>query len=248
MLKNSKKFLSILARTTDEHINSVLVPKKDEAIDVLMNRLLNLAGQKIVAGVSSPKGQFLARLTMSVYEIYGMYESLLDSEVYICRFPYSKTRITKSRHLQHVFANYLNNVYILKERLKNFLKLLEDVYAVNEQRKNVKRITQPLFTSNSRFFDDFVSVRGIHVHTESYSDSELDRLGVIENFVSDGRLELETRQHWKTYFETQFKNIRKEKTEVISTNNKNVQNLLEDFFTKIYSIVIDEDEYVRIPI
>jgi hypothetical protein len=53
-------------------------------------------------------------------EISHSYDTLLDIEVYVARFPYANTRITRSGHLRFIIEAYLHESYTLGERLKTY--------------------------------------------------------------------------------------------------------------------------------
>jgi len=53
-------------------------------------------------------------------EISHSYDTLLDIEVYVARFPYANTRITRSGHLRFIIEAYLHESYTLVERLNDY--------------------------------------------------------------------------------------------------------------------------------
>jgi hypothetical protein len=76
-----------------------------EYLDVFKNHLLALKGPKQVARKITPHDIFFSKLMVGFNEIYDSYSSLLDIQVYIDRFPYCKTRVSKTRYIAYHMEN-----------------------------------------------------------------------------------------------------------------------------------------------
>jgi hypothetical protein len=192
-----------------------------------------------------PKALFVRQIHWGVFEIIDSYESLLDAEVYIRRFPYGKTRITRINHIRYVFANHLSEVYILKERLKAYLQTVENVYAKGLRRRLVRQITQYLFTFNTKSFDEIIAERGVHVHKARYDDMNLSRLGAIER-LSKSNPEAIWKSYLDNYFEMVYRRIRKEKSmncrpEIVP------KKYIDEYFDRLYPVIFDEKENLFMP-
>lgn len=214
-----------------EAINSLLF-SKDDAI-------------KLVGETSSINRAPIV-LFHSLMEIETAIQNLLDTEIYIRRFPYKATRITRIRHLRFVFVNYLNEVYLLKQRLKAFLQLIEELYANGNRKKEVRKVTQLLFRYISEVFEQIVSVRSSHVHKEEYTDRQLERLEVLE-LISRNYSPTENQFNWAAYFRWQYREIRKQKEKQVCEINKSIEDILNTYFSKLYPIVFsEEDDVIRV--
>ena len=178
-----------------------------------------------------------------MFEIETSIQNLFDAEIYIRRFPFIKTRVTKVRYLRYVFVNYLSEVYLLKQRLKSFLKLVEDLYANGSQRKEVKKVTQPLFRLVATAFENIIAARSMHVHKETYSDKLLEKLGILE-LISKGDEEKEYQLNWLGYVEWQYRDVRKQKAKQIREINQEIEKILDFFFSELYPIVFDDEQNV----
>lgn len=189
---------------------------------------------------------FVQNIHQGVFEILSSYESLLDAELYIRRFPYTETRITRMRHLRYVFENYLNEIYILKVRLIAYTKAIEEFYAIGNRRKKVRQITQPLFTFTSNFFKEFVAERGEHVHSRRYDSVNISRLEAMER-LSTSNPSTEWASHMYNYFELVYKDTRKNKSKEIQDHNQKIKNLLDSYFEKLYPVLFDSDGNLLMP-
>ena len=107
-----------------------------EYLDVFKNHLLALKGPKQVARKITPHDIFFSKLMVGFNEIYDSYSSLLDIQVYIDRFPYCKTRVSKTRYIAYHMENYFNEVYILKERLNAYCTINDKLDTQNRKKHN----------------------------------------------------------------------------------------------------------------
>jgi hypothetical protein len=112
--------------------------------EVLWNHLLDRAGPRVLDKKLTINEQFFAKIWHGFLEICSSLKTLQDIEVYIRRFPYAKTPITRPRHLRYHIESHFNEVYILRERLKTFLTMVERLYRKNSCYDDVRRTTKLL--------------------------------------------------------------------------------------------------------
>lgn len=195
---------------------------------------------------NSPRDRAPVVLFYSLFEINTAVQNLSDTEIYIRRFPYKDTPITRIRYLRYIFVNYLNEIYLLKQRLKAFLQLVEELYANGIRRKDVRKVTQPLFRYISQVFESIVDARSSHIHKEHYTDRQLEKLEILELTTGDFDLE-KNRLSWPDYFHWQYREIRKQKEKQVREINKSVKVILNTVFSELYPIVFDEnDDVIRV--
>ena len=237
------KFGLSLNKAFNKYMLPVLEEQKEELSIAYMNRILNREGPVTVKNSSTPETKLLAEVSVGAFEIFTAYESLLDSEVYIRRFPYRGTRISKSRHLKSVLENHLNSIYILKERMVKYLKILTKKYGkrVTSTGRATARITEILKKVTEKYLEPLKTVRNSHVHNEEFYDSNLERLSILENYIQSNPTAARI-EYFKAYYDRQFEIIRKGKAKEIQTINADVNKLLDIYFSYIYRIVFDEDD------
>lgn len=238
-----RKFSQSLNKAFNKYMIPILEEQSEELSIAYMNRLLNRQGPTVVNSASTSTTKWLAEVSIGAYEIFTAYESLLDSEVYIRRFPYRGTRVSKSRHLKSVLENHLNNIYILKERMVKYLKILTKKYGkqATSTGRPTARITEVLRKFTEEYLEPLKAVRNSHVHNEEIYDPDLERLSILENYIQSNpaapRIE-----YLKAYYDHQFEIIRKDKTKEIQIINADLNKLLDIYFSCIYSIVFDEND------
>ncbi len=242
-IPNVYKFDVSLNKAFNEYMTPRFEDKKEEFIIAYMNRMIGRTEQTTVANASSPEGKFLAEISIGAFEIFNTYESLLDAEIYIRKFPYSRTRISKSRHLKSIITSHLQNIFILRERMVRYLKVLRKRYSKNSSAdgKLTLEITKILEDYTKDAFSHLNSVRNIHVHVEELYDAELEQLALLESFIINNST-ISSLDEFKEYYDFEFNRIRKNKIKEIKKINADTEEALDMFFGLIYSIVFDESD------
>lgn len=116
-----------------ETLKGYIVPlmEGDQRVDfgrAMKNHLLDLDGPKEVKGKLTGRETFVYKLFYGYTEIASSLDTLDDIAVFIGRFPFKGTRITKERYLQFHVECYLAEIYLLQQRLESYLTLLERQY------------------------------------------------------------------------------------------------------------------------
>jgi hypothetical protein len=240
------RFMSNLTTNSRDIILSSAEKDHSEMVKAMNNLLFDKDDPVKFVDQYSPRDRVPVMLFHRLFEIKTVVQNLSDTEIYIRRFPFKDTSITRIRYLRYIFVNYLNEIYLLKQRLKAFLQLVEELYANGLRRKDVRKVTQPLFSYISQMFENIVDARSSHVHKEYYTDRQLEKLEILE--LTTGNFDLEKNKlSWPGYFLWQYREIRKQKQKQVHEINKSVTDILNTIFSKLYPIVFDEnDDVIRV--
>jgi hypothetical protein len=119
-----EKFLHIFIDHAKKDLTEKDYGNDPEYREVFVNQILGLNGPKQMKRKITPSFTFFSKLYVGFKEIADSYYCLIDIETYIGRFPYGDTRISKTRHLVYHMENYINEVYILKERLTSYFTII----------------------------------------------------------------------------------------------------------------------------
>ena len=184
---------------------------------------------------------FLANILFRPWiEINSSYDSLCNIVIYIRRFPYSKEGITPTTYMRYNLENYLNELYLLKERLIGYINRAIKSYANSKDFKKKKDAASVLKKTVENAFRNYANARGSHIHQHRYDDFDLNRLNLFERLMkgpaTDDLTVLIKKLHKKTVSEVKKKWIAKI-TEDISA----IKNLLDVFFSVMYSIISSND-------
>ena len=123
---------------------------------VLKNVIFQTDGPKVVGKKPSKKDIFIAnKIFRPMSEILKAMESIKNIATYIRSFPHKKHGISPLSYLQYHVENYLNEIYILKNRLISYLNILEKSYSKSDRASEVSRIIKPLYTDISHAFESY---------------------------------------------------------------------------------------------
>jgi len=180
---------------------------------------------------------FFTKLFFGFTEISSAVEALKLGEVLISLAPPRSTQINRDEYLKYHINAYLQEVYILKERLKSYITKLKRVYSKTKQKNRFDKQTSPLFKFVKVSFEDVVNTRSDHVHSYRYSDDHLDRLSSLtlisrykEDFIDDAKLK--------------FKWVQRTWKQRVKENNKQTMKLLDIYFDRLYEAVTKDGRVV----
>ena len=202
----------------------------------LLNTLLDDPGPKHIVRVGTPKEKYLKRIFDGFSEIHSSYQALTDIEIYINRFPFSSTSVTKPRYLRYHVENYFNEMYLLKERLLAFLTIIGRSFRKDPRHSAVLAATRPLFKIVSDSLEDVVDIRGRHVHQKRYTDSQIDRLELMELLSRATKKDDELAATLKPFYQYEYRRIRSEWKAQIKRNNETVNKLLMTYSDNLHPI------------
>lgn len=210
--------------------------RKKELEVTLSNHLFDLDGPRRLEKEYSKDELFIGKLFYGFVEINNSYEVLLDLSVLISRFPYNLTRITRVRYLRHNIEGFLNEVYLLKERLVTFTKTLERYY----REESLGQLCKKLRGIVEATLQPLTVQRGSHVHRVRYSDEDLDRLEMLEllsNYPDSSR--------FIYYYDQKYKELRKKWKARIDESNSAIKKLLDYYCNQLFDYVFDDNGVVK---
>lgn len=234
-LHGIEKFISAVMEETKPMIAEIV--NEEKALEVMSNVIFDEPGARHMGLVPSPKEKSLRKILSGFSEIEASLQVLNDIPFYIRRFPSQNSNVSKTRFLNYHFGNYLNENYILRERLVTYQKVITRMYKndhrLAEMGKQVKKIERLVSG-----FDGIIDTRGKHVHQERYSDEDFERLGIYERMSKEddplasvlGKL-----------YPLALCDYRKKWIKMISDNNDNIKEILNMYFEILYDVVFDKN-------
>jgi hypothetical protein len=137
-------------------------------------------------------------------------------------------------YLNYHIAFYLQEIYILKERLKKYatrILRLRKKLGHPISRDAYKKIIDMVETSLS----SIVSARGSHVHDRPFSDDEMHMLGAY-SFLAVQRPD---DPNWSRYARAEYTGVKQTWVKRLTNNKKELQKLLDAFFLFMHQEVVD---------
>lgn len=232
------KFQSYLFREVRAIIEPIKEQHMEELGQTLWNELFDLEGKRVVDRDLSQRELFFREVFYRFIEIHASYIALKDIEVYIGRFPYSKDNISKVRNLHYSISNYMNEMYILKERLSAYLKKIGRLYRKDRRHQKILKSTRGIFKMVSNTLSGITRTRGIHVHQLRYTDKDLDRLNTLELLVQTDSIDFF--EQFPDFYEFEYRNVRRKWKKVVKQNNETLRELFNTYFGALLKILFDK--------
>ena len=235
---------TVLSYSRDQIENLETSENHEEQAEVLHNHLHNLDGPHHVESKLSRQDIFFSMVFTGFSEITNSYYCLQDIEVYIRRFPYGDTKISKSRHLEYHITNYFQEIYILKNRLEAYVKRVARAYKKSRDYTRINTTTKLIEELVKESFLPITMVRGAHVHEARYSDSDLSRIQTWELLAN---YQDEASKWYEFYFKRYYKEVRKDWTARIKKNNESINTVFDLYFGNLYPIIFDDIGTIKFP-
>ena len=106
----------------------------------ILDQLLGIENKYLDARKYSPRELFASHtLYTPLSEIMKSFHSLENIKIYIGSFPYKNNKIKKDDYLRYHLENYLNELYILKNRLIAYIDTLIKAYNKSQIKDNVNK-------------------------------------------------------------------------------------------------------------
>jgi hypothetical protein len=236
-LQGIKKYEKSLMNVASEYIKKDYKKNKEELEKVFGNLLLDNNWSVDIQYNLSKNENFFEDIFFGFSEIKESYESLRDIEVYISNFPYENIKISKVRYLRHNIEAFFHEIYILRERLIQYLNIIKKNY---KSTRLVLEVNQKCDCLKQKIYDSLESIssiRGEHVHAKRYSDKNIQKLIGLE-LTSDSSDWLEK------YFQSQYEEIQKKWTNKIIDLNKELKKILDYYFEELHMIIFADSKLV----
>ena len=171
-------------------------------------------------------------------EIQTTIDTMRDIEFYMGRFPYSEVKIAKHRHLQFHVEAWLNELYILQERLLQLLTFIERQHRKDPRLDHIKAVCRMLNDFVVDSMKKGVDIRGRHVHKWRLSDNQIDRLVGISLYTKMPSRKIQ--RAFRPYYESEYRKIRRRWREWVASGTDEAQKLADAYFEEVFKLILDD--------
>ncbi|MBU2617538.1 MAG: hypothetical protein KKI07_02530 [Euryarchaeota archaeon] len=232
--KNTSKYFDMIFSVTQRIMEPMLEKNNEESQRVMINSIVGLKGPKSVNRNIPPIEHFIAnKLFRPLGEILFSVEAIENIAIYARSFPYKRQGVSRATYLKYHVENYLNELYLLKNRLIAYLKLIEKSYKRSDISEHVNATISPLYKVVTKDFMEYLNVRGAHVHQHRYSDDDFNRLSTLE-LLSRGGGKDKFGTIMTHLSDNAHSEIRKKWVKRINADLKGIHSLLEFFFENLF--------------
>ncbi|WP_342049890.1 MULTISPECIES: hypothetical protein [unclassified Cupriavidus] len=171
----------------------------------------------------TPEEELFMRYFKAFNEVSNTLDVIEDMKIYVSRFPFGRTRISRERYLSLQISTYLNEIYILKTRLISFARLIKDTNKLSANRPVIDSAMGPMFSYIADSFRGIEDTRGSHVHTARYHDDDILRIATFEM--------LSKYTDWgEDHLNEAYKFARRKWLKTIATNQIAIDGVIDTFF------------------
>ena len=187
--------------------------------------------------------RLIADMFWGCVEIWECQEAARDIEIYLSRTPYTRLGVSKARYLKYHVTNYLNEIYMLRERIEAFTKTIERKYKQNPAHElaEIAQARQKALTE----LDGLVSIRGRHVHRRRFTTRQLHRLTGFELLLDT--TEVSERSRLAGLVMHEYLEQRSWWKEFVQKANGSADALVDQVFTALYPMVFTPEGGLRVP-
>lgn len=170
-------------------------------------------------------------------EIIDTYEALeFSSQLLSVASPRSK-KIAKERYVKFVVNTYLQDVYILKERMNTYATKIKRMHERIGRNNLVSQHIDPLFPQIKSSFKGIVDTRGAHVHAKRFTDENLSEATSLALIATHS-------PEFEHYYNFSVHKVKIEWKNRIRRNNEQTLKLLNLYFGELICVVADNGEVI----
>lgn len=180
----------------------------------------------------SPRQKFFMEIFQGCNEIYSSFYRLRLIETLIRKL--LRPRSGNADELSYHVEKHLEEVYILKNRIISFLRLLQK----RLRKRGFVELTKKVLRWEGvieRAFEDIVKTRGVHVHVERFAGTDIKRLATLDLLVLKGK-----RSELRELRQAVLVSAVREWGKAIKANNDAVEKLLDRLFDDLTPIIFDK--------
>jgi hypothetical protein len=234
-MKGWQNFTKLMLEAAKEIMEPSFKNHSEELGETLLNRLHNTKGPTVIDRPLNKNEKFFGRIFQGFNELFKSFEALKDIEIYIASFPYKNKNINKIRYLRYNIENYFHEIYILKERLISYAKIIDRSYKKDINHVNIKDNIK-LLVENS--LEKIVNIRGKHVHKFRFESNSLERLELMNLLALSDQEPLHI--IISNYYKITFNQTRNEWKRTIVNNNRELVKLLDIYSDSITRTLFNE--------
>ena len=235
-----EKFQAAIARAGLTHIKPMLDKERLALGEAFYAEIFDTPSTTKLHGPVTVQDRFVGQVFAGFMEIVRSYERLQDIYFYAGRFPYGSSRASPERYLRYHIENYFAEVYVLRERLLAYLKIIERLYRREKDFSALKTSCDDLAHVISKGLEGLVDARGQHVHQRRLSDGELGRLYTIEFFAKMGEDD-EFARNMRTHFKIEHRKVKAHWKQKLKQGNDGLALLLDMVFSNLYPFMFDKN-------
>lgn len=240
-MNSSQRFAKAIVKAMSLTASQLLEAHRSEYREILKSKLLGTPEPTTLGKEFSPRESHVRKISFGWAEIDTSFLALKDIPRHLSHPSHRPASVSSVRFLQYHFENWLQEVYVLQQRLNRFLTTIERAYRKDDIYKKHLASIHILAQAVNKSFEGIVNIRGGHVRSERFQDSDLKRLRTLELLAKFGK------SPFPGIFRGALRRILKQKRDTIRINNRAIQKALDVYFDALDPILFDRSRKLRFP-
>lgn len=236
-MRNRETFTKLLLDAISDYSKPIFARHHKELGEAIHNDLFDLDGPREVKREHSPRDYFMAEVFRSFTEIDESFRTLEDIAFYVRRFPFARTRVTKERYLQFHVECYYAEVYLMRERLKSYLKFISRRFKRDPSLPTLQATCQRLEEVTTGALKGVTNFRSHHVHQARMNDKALDRMKMVSLLMLSPDPKM--REAMVKYHRELHREAKRTWSRTMKDNNAAISKLLDVFFGTLEPVLFD---------
>lgn len=242
----SDRFLDLTTKMMSTHFP--VDSKNSQHRKAFANYLFDLPGPKSVKPEPKPESKFIRTLVVGSLEIYTASRRIANARRYFLQTPRGISQ-SKSDYLEFVLYAYLNELYVLEERMCAYVKALARAASRNSDvRKRLEKIVPNLLERVCNAFRGTREVRGSHIHRQRFRDEEVGRLSSLELVVTSQsfRKSADDFTIYELLYRNQLRKVKRSWRKRFQDNETAIETLLNQYFEVIMEALLEKNGSLRV--
>ena len=164
-----------------------------------------------------------------------------DHQVYVRRFPWSGTTVSRGGYLEFVVTSYLQSVYVLLKRTERCLGTIKNEYKRDLRAATIRARTSDTISTLNTAFAAPIELRGKHVHEYGLQDPSIQRIQSLELLSKHGS-STSWGQHLNDLCNTEFRKLRGQYRTAVRSHIQSIDLAVDFAAILLIWVLFDERE------
>ncbi len=208
-------------------------------------------GETLKKAFLSQEYKTISSLSDGLSEIEYCLDTLSDTKIYLRRFPFSGTQITKTNHLRRSIEMYLEEIYLLKERLIGYIGEIKEnqdiISALQKEDIFLLDRAKTLSIESLKPITGYGMIRGKHVHERRYTDTDIDRLIRLERLISYSDIEKQFRELFEASRDLEYVKARQKWHKRVEQEITVIEEVVDVYFECLLTALFNKECAPKFP-
>jgi len=221
-----RKYQSLLLNEASTYLSDTSPEEYKELERIIWNIIADTNGPRYLGPDRRETGErdFFEFFFSPLSDLLSAIDDIAVSRVYFKRGYTKRLGLSEEEYMRYHVNTYLNNLYIVKNRIEKVLKKVERYYKSEDGTELPARLKRVMKMTETAF-KTLAAARGYHVHESKYADNTTDQIGTL--CLLEKSEDQAIRKLMTFFKKNAFLDIRKKWTKACDTSQAAIMQLLD---------------------